>query len=238
MSDHYLFPCKCGTQFEVTVSDAGKWMTCPKCEFENELPGLRDLRQLDLVPEEADVSGKRSSWGRQNNILFSLGMGIGMLFLIGAAIFFWIGFTKFDAEKPNIHGGWVETADRLPPEVPVWAYAPEPGSTKKKNYQFTMYDPQKQVWIFQESEETRPIEYFTKWGPSSRTSAEASTRNADLKDLWKFWYETDPKQQIPEWLEPMYVINGRFVKTYYTFAGVCGAISLIGFILVGLAFRK
>lgn len=236
MSDLYLFPCKCGIPFEVAVSDAGKMMTCPKCDFVNEMPGMRDLRKLELATNETAASGDSKGWGRQNNILFSLGMGVGIVFLIAASIFYWIGATKFDAQRPNIHGDWVETSERYPPEVPVWAFAPDSG--KKKSYQFTMFDPKEQVWIFQDSEESRPKEYFTKWGPSSRTSIEASTRNADLKDLWKFWYETDPKQEIPEWLEPVYVINGRFVKTYYMFAAICGAISLIGFVMVGLAFRK
>ena len=236
MSDLYLFPCKCGTPYEVAVSDAGKMLPCPKCDFVNEMPGMRDLRKLELAIDKPTAEGASKGWSRQNNILFSLGMGMGILFLIGATIFFWIGATQFDAEVPNIHGDWIETSDRLPPEVPVWAYAPEPG--KKKSYQFTMFDPKRKVWIFQGRDEVQPKEYFTKWGPSTRTSAEASTQNADIKDLWKFWYETDPSQQIPEWLEPMYVINGRFVRTFYTFGAICGVLALIGFVMVGLAFRK
>lgn len=238
MSDAYYLPCNCGYDNIVSVSDAGKSIACESCSQTIEVPGMRDIKKLKPAAEKS-VKAPEKKWTREKGIYFAFGMGA---IVIGLAVFgacYYIGAYQFAAERPDVRGEWHETSVKTPPaDYPVWGFAPEP-EMGAPQYELSIYDPENEVWTFEQNRKNPvPKEYFAKWGDSYRASIESSVQRSTMKDLWKFWYETEPKEPLQEWQEPMYVINGRFAYTFYSFAAAGGVVALIGFGLVGIAFTK
>ena len=240
MSVEYQFPCDCGFANRVTVSDAGKKITCTKCGSVIELPGMREIKKLEPFEEKPSDEPKSSSWSYEKGIFFSFGMGAVCLGLVAAGICFYIGrFSFLPNTKPNVRGDWIQTGSQDPPvETPVWGFAPEP-NTGQKAYELTMFDRKLQKWIFEDPDrEPMPKEYFSKWGNSYRAGIESSVQRSRMQDLWKFWYETEPQEPLKEWEEPAYSINSRFAMTFYSFAGVGGVIALVGVSMVFYSVMK
>lgn len=238
MSNKYLFPCECGHQNIVTPSDAGRTISCGSCQAELVLPGMRDIRGLEPAEAGADAPSTKA-WSYQKRVLYASGLGALLVGLTIAAIFFYIGYAKFDAQKPDIQGDWKLVSDQMPPaNTPLWCYAPEPAPGQPQ-YEMAMWDPKQEMWTYENNRKPPvPLNYYSRWGDSIRTSIEGQVRQSSIKDLWKFWYETEPKMPLEEWQEPICVINGRFANTFYTFSAVGGVIALIGLGLLALAILK
>ena len=238
MSDQYQYPCNCGQLISVSVNDAGKSVTCPSCDAVMEMPGMREIKKLK--PAETAVSAKPSKkWTREKGIYFSFGMGAIVIGLAIGSICYYIAVYKFPAERQDVRGEWNQTANATPPsDYPVWGFAPEP-DTGQPEYELSIFDPDQQVWTFENDKKAPvPKDYFTKWGDSYKAGIESSVYRSNMQDLWKFWYEVEPKEPLKEWQEPDFVIYERFAFTFYSFASVGGAIALIGFGLVFVAVIK
>ena len=234
MSDKYQYPCECGQVILVTVNDAGREIECDGCGARIELPGMREIRKLE--PEtsgQAVAENAKQGWTYEKGVWFSFGLGAAIVGALIAGICFYIGHYKFLDDRPNVRGDWVSTSEKMPAEnYPVFAYAPEP-LPDRLNYEYTIWEEKNGVWIFEDkSREPVPREYFVKWGDSYRTSIESSVENATMKDLWKFWYQTEPKEPLQEWQEPSYVVSGRFAFTYYCFSAVGLAVAVMGCVMV------
>ena len=83
-----------------------------------------------------------------------------------------------------------------------------------------------------------PREYFSKWGDSYLAAIETSVENSSIGDLWKFWYETEPKEPLKEWEEPIHAINWQFALTFYAFSGGGLVIALAGLFMIIHAVKK
>lgn len=239
MSEEYKFPCDCGHHINVTISDAGKTIGCEVCGVQLQLPRLRDIKNLEPVEKAADKKSAEKTWSYEKGVWYASGMGAIIIGLVIAVSCFYIGHYKFDDDRPEVRAEWILTSEKMPEtKTPVFAFAPEPAPGRTA-YEYTIWDPEKEVWVFQDpKKKPQPKEYFAKWGSSFQASIEASVYVADMKDLWKFWYETEPKEPLKEWQDPVHVLNRRFAVTFYSFAGLGGAIALLGMIMVVYSVMK
>lgn len=239
MSDQYQYTCQCGNKILVTVSDAGRNIPCDSCHAEIQLPGMRDIKRLP--PQEESIPGSKTkpSWTYEKGIWFSYGIGAICLGLVVGVICFYIAHFDLPDDRPNVRGDWIATSERVPTvDYPVWGFTPAPVDGRRP-YEYTIWDKKNKLWIFEDAKKkSQPREYFSKWGDSYLASIETSVENASMKDLWKFWFETEPNEPLKEWEEPMYVGYGRFARAYYTFSGLGFAVALIGLVMAVYSVTK
>jgi hypothetical protein len=72
MSQIYLLPCSCGQKVRVANSQAGGQVTCV-CGRSLGIPTLRDLKALELAPEERKNKPARA-WNRIQGAIFASGL--------------------------------------------------------------------------------------------------------------------------------------------------------------------
>ena len=73
MAQHYLFRCSsCEKDFEITEKQAGTIQDCQFCENSNNLPGMREIRQLPVA--EASTGNSQHGDSEAKSWLFSGGL--------------------------------------------------------------------------------------------------------------------------------------------------------------------
>jgi len=78
MAQKYQFSCTgCNKNFPVTQNQAGTRQDCPFCEVPNNLPGLREIRQLPTVNDVASHAQAKSN--ETKSWLFSGGLLVGIV---------------------------------------------------------------------------------------------------------------------------------------------------------------
>ncbi|MEC9092058.1 MAG: hypothetical protein VX438_05075 [Planctomycetota bacterium] len=239
MSDQYEYPCQCGATILVTANDAGRNLVCDTCQQSIQIPGLREIKNLTPHTQTSTGKLKESTWNFEKGIWFFLG-GLAICLGLGVGIpCFLVGHYQFPYERPNVRGDWIATSERVPTvDYPVWAYAPNPLEGRRA-YEYTIWDKSNQVWIFEDTKkQDQPREYFSKWGDSYLAAIETSVENSSIGDLWKFWYETEPKEPLKEWEEPIHAINWQFALTFYAFSGGGLVIALVGLFMIIHAVKK
>ncbi len=113
---NYLLSCDCGAQFTIGTIDAGKTLQCAECEIEVVVPNLREIREL---PEaKSSSTQQKSTWGKQNGLIF--GFGVILLTLgLGLAAFEFYQASQLDLhdnrEDELLYGNAV--IDQMPPLV-------------------------------------------------------------------------------------------------------------------------
>jgi hypothetical protein len=82
MTQQFLLPCACGQKLRVSNAQAGEQVSCV-CGSRLNVPTLRGIRQLEVVPAEANVRAA-PGWSRVQGAMFAAGLlaaaiGLGMI---------------------------------------------------------------------------------------------------------------------------------------------------------------
>ena len=115
---NYLLSCDCGAQFTIGTIDAGKTLQCAECEIEAVVPNLREIRQL---PEaQSSSTQQKSTWGKQNGLIFSFGV-ILLTLGLGLAAFEFYQANQLDLRDTRgdelLYGNAV--IDQMPPLIVI-----------------------------------------------------------------------------------------------------------------------
>lgn len=109
MTTQYRFACECGREELVTPQDAGQLRSCT-CGRNNEIPTLRQLRNLPLAAHDKRSSMASGRWTRARGMWFNVGAIIFLLSLVSGG---YTGFLRYrlHTEQPELQ--WEQHFERV-----------------------------------------------------------------------------------------------------------------------------
>mgnify|MGYP001826873688 CR=1 FL=1 len=97
MATKYLLPCSCGKSIHVDINQAGDTAPC-ECGKLLEVPSMRELRELQPVPDDKAFQNKGKQWTKRESVVFAFGLVI-IIIGLGIAGYFQIGRLGLDTTE-------------------------------------------------------------------------------------------------------------------------------------------